>query len=483
VTDRPAGTARKLRLAELDRSLAQDPDAAEALFERAGLLREDGRFEEAKRDYLELLRRAPADFGALNDFGALVLKAGYKSAARSLFGEAVRHHPNNARGHVNLANLLLHMGEYAPAREHFAIALQIEPGNHHAHSGMANLMAALGDATGAQTHRDLAFTGNFLTGLPYRGEGMPISVLLLISAAGGNIPTRSLLDDRQFQTTVLVAEYVEPAFALPPHDLIFNSIGDADLSAEGLVAAEAIVARSDRPVINHPRAVRKTGRAANVERLRQLPNVIVPRMALLPRQSLTGPEAATLAAGHGFTFPFLVRAPGFHTGQHFVRVENQTGLTAAAAASPGDNLYLIEQLDARDADGFFRKMRVMIIGGKIYPLHLAISRHWKVHYFRADMARSAENRTHDAAFLADMASVIGPRGMAALERINAALDLDYCGIDFAVNGDGDILLFEANATMVMVPLASDEKWDYRRPAFDRVFAAIRTMLTEKSARA
>ena len=123
------------------------------------------------------------------------------------------------------------------------------------------------------------------------------------------------------------------------------------------------------------------------------------------------------------------------------------------------------------ATDFHRKLRVMIIDRKIYPLHLAISRNWKVHYFRADMAASPENRCTDAAFLADMAELIGPRGMAALERINAALDLDYGGIDFAVNADGDILFFEANATMVMVPLAADPKWDYRRPAFEAVFAA------------
>ena len=66
--------------------------------------------------------------------------------------------------------------------------------------------------------------------------------------------------------------------------------------------------------------------------------------------------------------------------------------------------------------------------------------------------------------------------MEALEKINTALDLDYCGIDFTVNADGDILLFEANATMVMVPLSDDPKWDYRRPAFDAVFAAVRRML-------
>jgi hypothetical protein len=70
--------------------------------------------------------------------------------------------------------------------------------------------------------------------------------------------------------------------------------------------------------------------------------------------------------------------------------------------------------------------------------------------------------------------------MAALERISTMLDLDYGGVDFAVNAQGDILFFEANATMVMIPLPPDEKWAYRRPAFDKVFAAVRTMLLERS---
>ena len=70
--------------------------------------------------------------------------------------------------------------------------------------------------------------------------------------------------------------------------------------------------------------------------------------------------------------------------------------------------------------------------------------------------------------------------MAALERINATLGLDYGGIDFAVNDDGDILFFEANATMVVLPLSDDDKWAYRRPAFEKVFAAVRAMLASRS---
>jgi hypothetical protein len=473
-------TARTVRISELDRALERDPDAIEARCERAGLLREQGAFEAAKQDYLELIRRKPTDFGALNDFGALVLDAGYRDAARSLFNEAVRHHPDNPKGRVNLGNLLFLLGEQAEARVQFEAALRADPAHIHAHRGMGNLLAEMGDEAGARAHRDKGFRNHALTTLPYRGQGKPVSVLILVSAAGGNIPAASLLDDRIFRTTVLVTEYADPKAALPYHDLVFNSIGDADLCREGLDAACSVLARTARPVINHPIAVLKTGRAANAARLGALPRVVTPRMVTLPKRLLAVPQAAAVIAKNGFAFPFLLRAPGFHTGRYFIRVENTEDLGAALPGLPAGDVWLIEPLDARDRDGFYRKFRVMIVDRKLYPLHLAISRDWKVHYFRADMAHSAENRQKDAAFLDNMAEVIGQRGVAALERISAMLGLDYGGIDFAVNAEGDILFFEANATMVMVPLAPDEKWAYRRPAFDKVFAAVRAMLMERS---
>ncbi|MGB6551673.1 MAG: tetratricopeptide repeat protein [Xanthobacteraceae bacterium] len=471
---------RSIRIGELDRVIERSPDDIAARSERAGLLREEGRFDEAKRDYLELIRRQPTDFAALNDFGTIALNAGYRDAARSLFAEAVRHHPLNPNGHVNLANLLLLLGESAQARHHFEEALEIDPDHIHAHRGMGNLLAVLGDDAGARRHRDRGFRDNYLTPLDYRGEGQGVAVLLLVAAAGGNIPVQSLLDDRCFRTTVLVTEYHDAKVPLPPHDIVFNSIGDADICREGLDAARAVLAGTSRPVINHPARVLKTGRFANVERLRGLPGVVVPRMVRLPCRLLAAPDGAEAVSGNGFSFPLLVRAPGFHTGHHFVHVATPGELAAAVAGFPGDDVWLIEQLDARDDEGMFRKFRVMFVGGHLYPLHLAISPHWKVHYFTADMAQSAANRRRDAEFLADMASVIGPRAVAALDCINAAMGLDYGGIDFAVNGDGDVLFFEANATMVVLPPGHDHKWAYRRSAFANVYSAVSAMLTTRS---
>jgi hypothetical protein len=62
-----------------------------------------------------------------------------------------------------------------------------------------------------------------------------------------------------------------------------------------------------------------------------------------------------------------------------------------------------------------------------------------------------------------MPAALGNKAMAALERIRDALGLDYAGIDLGLSPDGELLLFEANATMVIVPPDPDERWAYRRP--------------------
>ena len=186
-----------------------------------------------------------------------------------------------------------------------------------------------------------------------------------------------------------------------------------------------------------------------------------------PYALLAGPDGASALAGRGFTFPLLLRTPGFHGGQRFVQAESAAVLPKRLAELRGfggatAEVIAIEYLDARGADNWVRKYRVMMVGGKLYPLHLAISKQWKIHYFSADMRDHAEHRAEEAKFLADMARVLGARAMTALERLSAAIALDYGGIDFGLNQDGDILLIEANATMVVEQPDGDPCWDYRR---------------------
>ena len=119
------------------------------------------------------------------------------------------------------------------------------------------------------------------------------------------------------------------------------------------------------------------------------PGVIAPGITTLPR--------STILTTGGLKFPLLLRSPGFHTGRHFIRVRTREELARAIATLPEGELLAIEYLDARGPDGMARKYRVMFIDGVCYPLHLAISPDWKVHYFTAAMADNAAYRQEEAA--------------------------------------------------------------------------------------
>jgi glutathione synthase/RimK-type ligase-like ATP-grasp enzyme len=251
--------------------------------------------------------------------------------------------------------------------------------------------------------------------------------------------------------------------------VVFNAIGDADICMPALDAADRVLALTQAPVINAPERIRPTDRMTNAKRLRTLPHVKTPRMALVQRSAVA--EQAEI-----FGYPLLLRTPGYHTGRYFQKVDSAGDLDAALAELPGEQLLAIEYLDACDQQGFARKYRVMMIGDELLPLHMAASRQWMVHYFTADMAEQQRYREEEAAFLADMPSAIGRKAMTALEAIQAALGLDYGGIDFAVDADGELLFFEANATMAIVPPPADTIWDYRRTATERVIAAAARMI-------
>jgi glutathione synthase/RimK-type ligase-like ATP-grasp enzyme len=475
--------AQEARLRQLDERLARSvgkEDAVATEVERAALLGALDRRSEAQSAFVDILRRAPQHFSALNEFGTFLTQIGAIDAACRVYAEAILHHPDNPMARVNLANLLLRANRHAEAREHYEAALRVDPDHAQAHQGLGAVLADLGDRTAAQQHFAIGFRNHAVSTLPYRGARPPVRLLQLVSSGGGNIPTAAFLDDSIFQTTVVVADHLDPKASLPPHQLIFNAIGDADLCQPALQSAARLVAHAAVPVINSPYAVMKTGRIDNASQLSEVPGVVTPQTTAMPRALLAGADGVTALSGRGYIFPLLLRSPGYHTGRNFILVESADELAAAATGLPGDELLVIEYLDARGRDGNARKYRAMMIAGEIYPLHLAISRKWKVHYFTSDMAEQPDHRAEEAIFLSDMRAAVGDKAMQALQGIRDALGLDYAGIDFGLSPDGDLLLFEANATMVIAVPGPDERWAYRRTAIGGIIDAVVAMIMRKA---
>jgi hypothetical protein len=426
-----------------------------------------GEDEAAKQAYLDMLRQDPTHLAALNELGTLAHAGGFRSAARTAYLQAMQQHPDDKLTRINLANLLYEENDPAGAKLHYEAALRIDPDLPEAHQGMARILSALGDEA-AQRHWHKGFAGHALVSRPYRGTGTGVPLLVLVSVRGGNVPAQHWINHRHFSMSAIYVEFFDPAASLPPHSLVVNLIGDADICAQALDRAEDIAARSGAPIINSPSRVRVTGRAENARRLGAIPGVVAPATVAM--------SSAAILSSEDLRFPLLLRRPGFHTGRHFTRVQSREGLAEAVASLAADELLAIEYLDARGKDGMARKYRVMFVDGVAYPLHLAISADWKVHYFTAGMDHSAAHREEERRFLEDMPAVLGERAMQALHAICWALGLEYAGIDFGLSPDGSLLLFEANATMVIFPAGPDPMWDYRRKAINAVLEAATRML-------
>jgi glutathione synthase/RimK-type ligase-like ATP-grasp enzyme len=371
-------------------------------------------------------------------------------------------------------------GNMEAAKAFYEAMLGSDPKSKSAHAGLYYVYSALGDKHCAASHLGAALNWPAILKLPYRGINPPVPVLLLLSMNSGNVLLQRFLNDRIFQTYVVLIESYNDAVSLPEHRLIVNGVGDADIRTEALLAAERVLTRSTAPFINPPHRVLATGRCSNAQRLGKIPGVRAPRSVAYTRERLMDATAPQELREQGFEFPLLVRAPGFHMGRNFVRVESPGDLAASVAELPGDSVIVMEYLDGCGSDGNIRKYRVLTIGGKLYPVHLAIAKHWKIHYFSADMADHCEHRAEESRFLCDIRAALGPKVIETLKHIQASLGLDYGGIDFGLNPRGEVLLYEANATMAVYRPDASPKWDYRRASIERIYAAVQELFLSRA---
>ena len=294
---------REAALKAIETPLAENPQDTALQFERACLLTSLGRIEEAKQAYLKILSDDPAHLDTLNNLGAILYETGYRSAARTVYTQAVTHDPGNSVVHVNLANLLFDENNFIAARLHYEEALRLDPDQAQAHQGMTRIFSSLRDAAGVSRHRERGFRNQATTTLPYLGAGAPVQLLLLVAAEGGNIPLRQHIDNQVFMTTAIFADFYDRKKPLPPHQIVFNTIGDADLCRPALEAAVALLAGTSAPVLNPPERIIATGRVENARRLANLEGVKTAETHLFSRQQILEKR--------DWHFPLLLRAPGF----------------------------------------------------------------------------------------------------------------------------------------------------------------------------
>jgi len=236
---------------------------------------------------------------------------------------------------------------------------------------------------------------------------------------------------------------------------VINYMADADVYETALCKADEVVRRIGRPAFNAPAAVLRTRRDQVAASLANLPGVRMPRTIRTP-----APDRATLTeaiASEGLTFPLLIRPAGAHGGEGMIKVDRPEDLESAKIRFDDGPVYVTEFADFADADGFYRKHRVVVVGQEIFLRHIIIGDSWLLHAERRAQNTQAEEQAALAAFDERICPAIRPAVMAVAD----ALQLDYFGIDCSLRPDGGMLVFEANACMNVLhnSAPSPSMWD------------------------
>jgi tetratricopeptide (TPR) repeat protein len=463
-------------------ALARQPDLAAAWQGSGAALHRLGRLDEAAAAFERALALGADPALTRNDLGELRRAQGRLDAALAELDAALGLAPQLAVAHLNRGSVLARLGRPADAVTALRQALALAPESIAAHLELADALEALRLPEDARRHRSEAYRRQPVTieprPDPSKTNDPVATVLLLCSADRRDVSVRFLIDPTRFAKLHLVLLRPQdggphPAAvldALPRYDIMFNTIADADLGVPYFAQAAAIAARSDRPVLNPPARLGATRRDRLAETLAGIPDLLVPATRRLSR-------AALLA--QPLDGPKLVRPAGAHGGETLDRVAGPAELQRFLLKTSADEFYLTDFVDFRSADGLYRKYRLIFVDREPYPYHLAIGPHWKLHYWRIEQEVTDAMKREEAAFLADWESVFPGRLAVAARAIARRLDLDYGGMDCGLTGDGRIVLFEANANMLVHLNDSAASFPYKHAHVPRIFEAMTALLQRR----
>lgn len=467
---------REEALVAADEALSFAPRSGEAWFLLGTALNALGKTEEA----IAALERAaviePERAAIHLNLGNAYVELNQAEPAAESLRRALDLDPTLKEAHASLASVYLMAGETEAAEHHCHMALELDPDMAVAHQNLASLLEARGEAEQARMHRDQVYARQNL--FVERVSQPERTVLVLTTSGSGNVPHRDLLPRHRFTRLNWFIEYATPdqAATLPPYDAVFNAVGDADLAGPTDGPIKAFLEGCPLRVINEPGRVALTARDHLPALFAGIENLCVPAVARLSAQDLALHGLAACVAQAGLSMPVLVRPIGSHGGHGLVRAETADDLEALPLV-PGEEVYVTAFHDFQSTDGWRRKYRMIFVDRRPYPYHLAIADDWLVHYESADMPGDLVRVAEERRFLDDPQAALGAAAMAAIGEVGRRMDLDYCGMDFSVLPDGRVLVFEANATMLVHRELERGPLAHKNVAVEAICEAFQALLT------
>lgn len=370
-------------------------------------------------------------------------------------------------------------GDHEAAARWYRLVLALDPEVAAACQNLAAIHASAGLTAEADAYRQRAYRIQrvFIEQAP----GQTRHVLVLCAArTSGNVPFEALLPGAINCRIKYAIDYATPEedAQLPPFDLVFNAIGEPDVAAPLAERLARFETTCGRPLINPPTAIERTARHRIPALLGDLDGVQTASCVRVATPPVSSEALATLLAGSGIATPLLARPAATHGGEGLVLCESFTALESRLRELD-DTQYLTAFRDTRSADGHYRKYRMIFVDRQPFPYHLAISSQWMVHYFSADMENYPWKLDEERRFLQDPTAALGARAMQALRAIGQRLDLDYGGIDFTLLPDGQVFVFEANATMLAHYERDTGPLAYKNPFVRSIVEAFERLMVRR----
>jgi glutathione synthase/RimK-type ligase-like ATP-grasp enzyme len=311
--------------------------------------------------------------------------------------------------------------------------------------------------------------------------------LLTICAQGDlmtNTPVELLLEGLPVQVTRLYVDEVGglPEM-LPEHDVALFAIGEADETRPALERLHALPQLWGQPMLNNPAAILDLSRDRLWRKLDGVPGLFIPptvRIAAGALMDVARGDRTLDSVLPGGAWPLIVRPVGSHAGRGLEKIDDAAALAAYIVEARLQTAYLSRFIDYAADDGRYRKYRIAFIGGVPYLAHMAVGDHWMVHYLNAGMAESAEKRAEEALAMAHFDEDFAARHAAAFAGLVERLGLDYFAIDCAETKDGELLLFEADVSMIVHALDPVDLYPYKRPQMAKLFKAFEGLLRERA---
>ncbi len=404
-----------------------------------------GMMQEAIALYLEALRRNPGHRPSRTNLIQALVATRQFAVARTLLLELLEETPDDSGLRGQLGKVCFELGETGEALAQFERAVALAPEQAENFYWIGAIRQVRGELEAARSAYAHAVQVHPILRRPAIKSPPAFRALALFAPFVGNTPVEFLFKDCAYQTSILsLLPGSQPDIGLLAReaDVVVNLISDADQGAGVLPLAVAIAKVLGKPVVNDPAKVQNTTRDATAAAFAGIDGCRVPRTVRIA-------AGEGLPAGLDLTFPLLARQAGMHGGDVFEKFEDAAALTAFLAAHADHDRYVIDYIDYRSVDGFFRKYRFLFVGEEILPYHLAIGDGWKLHRDSTEMGRRVWMQDEEERFLCAPEQVFGASHYEALRVIRDRIGLDYFGIDCGLDRDGKLVVFEVNASMLV----------------------------------